>query len=190
MGAPVDGVPVQDSVLSSVHLHRCLTCPSVPVVSVLRHQRLTRPRQPAFAAGHQARYPAGYTNGIRLEDRYGRRRFPASFRPPAFASWAPCSRRGTGLSLRSAYHHTPEGWWTSTGFPRFTHVRHGRVGCPLYPGGDGVHTAVEASSAVVCRLSAASLSSPRHHHPTRGVAVTRHQRGFTCVHPSGSSPHL
>jgi hypothetical protein len=73
----------------------------------------------------------------------------------------------------------PKMSWTLTGFPRSTRVRYGRVGCPLYPGGDGVHTAIGASSAVVCRLSAASLFSPRHHNPTRGIAVTRHQRGFT-----------
>jgi len=32
-------------------------------------------------------------------------RFPAAFRPPAFASWASCSRHGIRLSLRSAYRH-------------------------------------------------------------------------------------
>jgi hypothetical protein len=31
------------------------------VVPVLRRHRLTRPRQPAFAAGHQARYPPSYS---------------------------------------------------------------------------------------------------------------------------------
>ena len=46
---------------------------------------------------------------------------------------------------------------TVTGFPRSTRVRHGRVGCPLNPGGDGIHTTVEESSVVVCRLPAASL---------------------------------
>ena len=30
-------------------------------------------------------------------------RFPAAFRPPAFASWSSCARQGTGPSLRSAY---------------------------------------------------------------------------------------
>ncbi len=173
-------------VLGSVHRDRCLTCPSVPAVSVRRPHRLTCPRQRAFAPGHQTRYPASYTETGQLEDQPLRFRFPAALRPPAFASWASCSRPGVGPSLRSAYHHTHPGVrWTVTGFPRSTRLRHGRVGCPLDPGGDGVPTAVEASSVVVCRLSAASLSSPRHHHPTRGVAVTRHQRGFTCVQPSG-----
>jgi len=46
---------------------------------------------------------------------------------------------------------------TVTGFPRSTRVRCGRVGCPLNPGGDGIHATVEESSVVVCRLPAASL---------------------------------
>jgi hypothetical protein len=81
--------------------------------------------------------------------------------------------------------HPERGPWTLTGFPRSTRVRYSRVGCPLYPGGDGVHTAIEESSAVVCRLPAASLLFLRHHSPTRRVAVTRHQRGFTDIHPFG-----
>ena len=42
MQAPVDGVPLQDHVLGSVHRHRCLTCPSVPADPVLGRQRPTR----------------------------------------------------------------------------------------------------------------------------------------------------
>src|SRR5258705_1371471 len=33
--------------------------------------------------------------------------FPVAFRPPAFASWASCSRQGTGPPSRSAYRHAP-----------------------------------------------------------------------------------
>jgi hypothetical protein len=38
---------------------------------------------------------------------------------------------------------TTTSWWTRTGSPHSTSARYGRVGCPLYPGGDGVHTAIE-----------------------------------------------
>jgi hypothetical protein len=38
-----------------------LTCPSAPAVTAAFLQRLTCPRQRAFAPGHQARYPASYT---------------------------------------------------------------------------------------------------------------------------------
>ncbi len=118
-------------------------------------------RQPAFAAGHQARYPVSYAEGNRWRTGHGASVFLLPFGPPAFASWASCSRQGIGLSLRSAYRDTTRVSRTRTGFPRSARVRCGRVGCPLYPGGDGVPTAVGASSAVVCRLSAAGLlSSP------------------------------
>lgn len=81
----------------------------------------------------------------------------------------PALAPGIGLSLRSAYHDTTGVSRTWTRFPCFAGVRCSRVGCPLYPGGDGVLTAVEASSAVVCRLSAAGLLSLRRYNPTRGV---------------------
>jgi hypothetical protein len=32
--------------------------------------------------------------------------------------------------------------------------------------------------------------SPRYYRPSRGVSVTRHQQGFTGIHPSQPSPHL
>ena len=57
-------------------------------------------------------------------------RFPVAFRPPAFASWASCSRQGLPLSSRSAYQADA---WTPAGFPRSAHPSHDRIGCPLYP---------------------------------------------------------
>src|SRR5271165_644112 len=98
---PVDGVPLQGRVLGSVHHHGRLTCPSVPAYPALCLKGSPATRQPAFAAGHQARYPASYTDSTRLEDRSRRLRFPAAFRPPAFASWASCSRQETGLTTVS-----------------------------------------------------------------------------------------
>ena len=50
----------------------------------------------------RARYPASYTGTSREETRPCGTRLPAAFRPPAFASWAPCPARGLRL-LRSAY---------------------------------------------------------------------------------------
>jgi hypothetical protein len=136
--------------------HRCLTCPSVPVASVLRRHRLTCPRQPAFAAGHQARYPAGYKRNDQVEGPvttflvfplpFGRRRLLLGHPVPA-----------QELGLPHGRLTTTRRWWTRTGFPRSTRVSCGRVGCPLDPGGDGVHTAIDESAAAVCRLSAASL---------------------------------
>jgi hypothetical protein len=142
-------------------------------------------RQPAFAAGHQARYPASYTRTHRLErPATDDSRFPAAFRLPAFASWASCSRHGIPLPSRSAYHHTT---WHSgpDGVSTFrTHERRpGRV--PAVPREQRCPHDRESSSVAACRFSTArSLSSPPHD-PTRGVAVTRHHHWFTHAHPSG-----
>jgi hypothetical protein len=68
-------------------------------------------------------------------------RFPVAVRLPAFASWPSFARRGMGL---------PHGWLTrlryykvgtTTGLSRFARMRHGRGGCPLYPGDCGAFTA-------------------------------------------------
>jgi hypothetical protein len=63
--------------------------------------------------------------------------FPAAFRPPAFASWASCSRRGFRPSCdRPTGPDGPD----PTGLPRSTHPRCGRIGRPLYPGASGALT--------------------------------------------------
>ena len=87
--------------------------------------------QPAFAAGHQARYPAGYTKTTGGGPAMWLR-FPAAFRLPAFASWASCSRQGIRLSLRSAYRgiQVPR---TLTGFPRSARVRYAPGRVPSLP---------------------------------------------------------
>jgi hypothetical protein len=49
--------------------------------------------------------------------------FPVAFRPPAFACWASCSRRGVLLPV-------------TVGLPGCldsAHPSHDRIGCPLYP---------------------------------------------------------
>jgi hypothetical protein len=135
---------------------RCLTCPSVPVVSVLRRHRLTCPRQPAFTAGHQARYPAGYTRNDLVEGPVTTLlAFPLPFgcRRSLLGHPVPAQE----LGLPHGRLTTTSRWWTRTGFPRSTRVSYSRVGCPLDPGGDGVHTVIDESATAVCRLPAASL---------------------------------
>jgi hypothetical protein len=124
------------------------------VVPLLRRQRLTRHTSACFRSRAPGPVSGQLYDNDRSEDRSSCRRFPVTFQPPAFASWASCSRHGVKLSSRSAYRKMLR---TVTGFPRSTRVRHGRVGCPLNPGGDGIHTTVDESSVVVCRLPAASL---------------------------------
>jgi hypothetical protein len=63
-------------------------------------------------------------------------RFPVVFRPPAFASRSSDTRRGVGLSSRSAYR--PKGR-TPTGLPRSACTSYDRGGCPLYHEDGGAH---------------------------------------------------
>ena len=91
-------------------------------------------------------------------------RFPAAFRPPAFASWSPCARWGTGPSLRSAYRSRCQGR-TPTGLPRSARMSYGRGGCPLYPRDCGARTAGRSSPAAACRLAAAVPVPPSSNPP-------------------------
>ena len=93
---PVNGVPLQGHVLGSVHRHGRLTCPSVPAYPALRLKGSPATRQPAFAAGHQARYPAGYTDSTRLEDRYSAPAFPLPFGRRRSLLGRPVPARGLG----------------------------------------------------------------------------------------------
>jgi len=143
-------------------------------------------RQPAFAAGHQARYPAGYTTSIRSEDRRVRSRFPVAFRPPAFASWASCSRPGIQLSSRSACRPAPRRRPPDPdGVSTFhTHeIRPGRVSS--LPRGRRCsydHRCVRGRR--LPPLNGRPLP-PRYNQPTRDVRLTRHQQGFSVIHPFG-----
>ena len=112
-------------------------------------------------------------------------RFPAAFRPPAFASRSPCSRPGPGPSSRSAYR-TPPGARTRTGFPRSTPARYDRGGCPLYPGDCGARTAGRSSPAAARRLAAARPCTPVQQ-PTTGGFLSRGiiKGSRPHVHPSG-----
>ena len=89
--------------------------------------------QPAFTAGHQARYPASYTKTTGRGPAVWLR-FPAAFRPPAFASWASCSRQGIRLPLRSAYHSTQRAPRTLTAVSTFrTHETRTGLGALFTP---------------------------------------------------------
>jgi len=87
-------------------------------------------------------------------------RFPAAFRRPALASWSSCSRRGVGLSSRSAYRPARRAGRTWTGFPCFARTSCDRGGRPLYPEDNGAHPARSRSPVSVCRFSAACPYAP------------------------------
>ena len=115
-------------------------------------------------------------------------RFPAAFRPPAFASWSSCARQGTGPSLRSAYRSCCQDR-TLTGLPRSARMSCGRGGCPLYPGDCGARTAGRSSPAAACRLAAASPCTPVQQPTTGGFlsrGIIKGSRSFT--RPAFPSP--
>ena len=104
------------------------------------------------------------------------------FRPPAFASRSSYSRRGVGPSSRSAYrpkrpdldgvtafrtHELRPGWVPPIPRGRVVLTRPGRLPGrrPPLPSGQSLHPATTSHQ--------------------RGSRFTRHQRGFTHVHPSG-----
>jgi hypothetical protein len=147
-------------------------------------------RRPAFAAGHQARYPASYTRTHRREgpmcnvfplscclSATGIRFLGVLFPPRDSASLT------VGLPPR-------QGAMDLTGLPRSTRMRYDRVGCQLYPGSSGVHTTVDPSSVAACRFSTArSSSSP----PARPDLESCRNEASPLVHsgsPFRSSPHL
>jgi len=115
-------------------------------------------------------------------------RFPAAFRPPAFASWSSCARWGAGPSLRSAYRSCCQGR-TPTGLPRSARMSCGRGGCPLYPGDCGARTAGRSSPAAACRLAAARPCAPVQRPTTGGFlsrGIIKGSRSFT--RPAFPSP--
>jgi hypothetical protein len=82
------------------------------------------------------------------------------------------------LNSAVAFHRT------RTGFPRSARMRCGRVGCPLYPGGDGIpHDRRWVRGRRLPPHNGRPLP-PRRYCPTRDVSITRHQRGFRVIHPS------
>jgi len=115
-------------------------------------------------------------------------RFRVAFRPPALASWASCTRRGLGPSLPPAYRHPTSEWRTPTGFPCSTRMRHDWGWVPSIPRGRWCPHGRARSLAAICRLPTARPLSSRRSAPSRDVWLTRHQRGFTGIHPMPSLP--
>jgi hypothetical protein len=107
---------------------RCPTCPPIPADMFRIASQLTCPRQRSFRGPGTSTPVSGQlpSNG-RLEEQPRSLWFPVGFRPPAFASWASCSRQGLQPPLRSAYRRPAlrPAHRTRTGFPRSARARPG-----------------------------------------------------------------
>ena len=161
--APVDRVPVQvrrpRGPFTSIGVQLARKC-------WRRHRRLSKgspgPRQ----------HPSGsaQTRGIRPVIRPRRRRrrhywvrFPAAFRPPAFASWAILfpPRRSAFLTVGPPGPNDPDQDGVSTFHMRKT--RPGRV--PPRSRGGGVHATGQMPPVAACRFAAASPAPRSSIHP-------------------------
>src|SRR5262249_51890385 len=109
-------------------------------------------------------------------------RVPVAFRPPALASWAILFPPQNPAFLTVGLPDTgtdPD----CDGVPTFHTRRCDRGRAPPNPRDCGVLRQPERPTTGACRFSAAS-PAPRWSFPSAGFEVTRHQQGFTCVHPS------
>ena len=154
--------------------------------SVVRLQRLTCHTSARFRVRERARCPASYTRRP-AEGQLSLSRFPAAFRLPAFASWASCPARELGPPC-GRLTGPPGGAPDPDGVSVFcTHEQRLGLGVLCTP-----ETTVSTRSSDVLdrrlpHCNGMSLS-PRHYYPSRGVTITRHQQGFTVVHPMPSLP--
>ena len=141
---------------------RCPTCPSVPALLPLRLKG---------SPAHVSPLSAGHPPGIRpvMRRPSGRRsrccdpRFPAAFRPPAFASWASCPARDSApltVGLPPSLRIPAPAGRTLTRFPRSARMRPGPGRAPSIPRGRRCSLAVDLSAAAACRLSAAGPWHP------------------------------
>jgi hypothetical protein len=108
-------------------------------------------------------------------------RFPAAFRPPAFASRSSDTRRGVGPSSRSAYRTTgsdPDGVTTFR-----THEQ--RPGwAPSDPGDGGALTDRGDYRPGICRFAAASPCAPPYF-PSTGLLLNEASTRVHTIRPSG-----
>ena len=185
MHTPVDGVPI-GYVLRSVHRHG--------VQLALRFGRLdqhqcSKAHLPT-SAPFQAQPPgllsgqlsAAVDGGADISPR-----FPAAFRPPAFASWASCPAE----EFRSPHGRPTR---RSPGPRRGFHVPHIRVtaglGALFTPRPSGALATGPIPPATARPLSQGPGPITPVLIPSPELSITRRHQGFTRVHPPGLPPRL
>jgi hypothetical protein len=102
------------------------------------------------------------------------------------------ARQGIKPSLRSADHSTESALWTLSGFPRSTHTRYDRIGCPLYSETSGVLRPASHPRPPLYHFSVARPCTPVPHPSPGGLrdeASTRVQVCSPARHfPSPAAP--
>ena len=182
---PVNGVPVQGLVRRSVH-HEVSNLPSDAGGSLRVASQLTCPRQRPFRGPDTIGPVSGQlpSNGY-LEEQPRSLWFPVGFRPPAFASWASCSRQRIPPFLTVGLPRRRSGP-DSVGVSVFRtcETRPGWV--PSLLRGGGVVPTIVTSMTGACRFSTAS-PLPRWNIPSAGAGITKHTKIYSHS-PVRSSP--
>ena len=138
-----------------------------------------------FHGRARARYPAGYTGSIRLEDRHHAAAFPLPFghrhsllgRPvPATESSSPHGRPAGSTQWRHR---------ALTGFPRFARTRFDRGGRPLYPGTVVLSRLVDVLQPAPATFSSGQPYTPLNHPISPGVDDNGTSLRVHVLHPSG-----
>ena len=105
-------------------------------------------------------------------------RFPAAFRPPAFASRVILFPPGSWAFLTVGLPPT-KSERTPSGFPRSTLTSYDRGGCPLYPRDQRCSPDQMPCPASACRIPTARPCTPPDTSHRAELRFTRHQQGFT-----------
>jgi hypothetical protein len=109
-------------------------------------------------------------------------RFPAVFRPPAFASWPSCSRRGVGPPSRSAYR--PKRAGPRRGY-RVSHARAtAGMGALSTPRTTVLYPTAHPQQSAPAALSAARPCTPLQH-PINEAHDNEASTRVHAIHPSG-----
>jgi hypothetical protein len=169
---------------------RCPTCPPMPADMFRIASQLTCPRQRPFRnPGTMARYPASYPSNGHLEEQPRSLRFPVGFRPPAFASWASCSRQRNSAALTIGLPRRRSGP-DLVGVPAFRtcETRPGWV--PSLLRGGGVVPATETSMTGACRFSTASPFTPLPHPIGEGWDHEAYEDSLAFTRPVFPSPAI
>ena len=154
---------------------RCPTCPPIPADMFRIASQLTCPRQHPFRdPGTRGPVSGQLPSNGHLEEQPRSLWCPVGFRPPAFASWASCSRQRIPPSLTVGLPHRHSGP-DSVGVPAFRTCEKRPGWVPSLLRGGGVVPATETSMTGACRFTTAS-PLPRCNIPSARVGITKHTK--------------
>jgi hypothetical protein len=153
------------------------------------HPRCHNPSAREVVTRHQQRFTRLTRPIFPLPVAPGRNGNPSAF-PPGFAPrrYQRRTPRWEQVSRTLTQSYTFDTVEPPNGKP--THYLRPRVALPSIPRGRRCSHDRRDVHGRRLPLPNGQPLSPRHHHPPRSARLTRHQQGFTGIHPSGHSPRL